>query len=214
MKVRVLLADDHQIFCEGLVSLLYKESDIEVIGKAENGRIAIELAGNLKPDVLVMDISMPELNGIEATSQILEKNPKTKIIALSIHSDRQFIYRMFKAGAAGYLLKDCAFEELAQAIRIVMKNQTYLSPKIAKFVVDNYICSSNQEISDFSSLTNREREILQLLAEGKTTKQISASLHISTKTVETHRLHIMDKLQIYSIAELTKYAIREKISAL
>ncbi|NUM35988.1 MAG: response regulator transcription factor [Candidatus Brocadiae bacterium] len=214
MKVRVLIADDHQIVCEGLVSLLYKEPDIEVIGKAENGRKAMEMAQSLDPDVVVMDVSMPELNGIESTTHILEKNPRIKIIALSMHSDRQFIFRMFKAGASGYLLKDCAFEELAQAIRLVMKNQTYLSPKIAGLIVENYIASSHEEITDFSSLTSREKEILQLLAEGKSTKQISLSLHISTKTVETHRQHIMDKLQIYSIAELTKYAIREKISPL
>lgn len=174
----------------------------------------MEMAQSLDPDVVVMDVSMPELNGIESTTHILEKNPRIKIIALSMHSDRQFIFRMFKAGASGYLLKDCAFEELAQAIRLVMKNQTYLSPKIAGLIVENYIASSHEEITDFSSLTSREKEILQLLAEGKSTKQISLSLHISTKTVETHRQHIMDKLQIYSIAELTKYAIREKISPL
>jgi two-component system response regulator NreC len=158
---------------------------------------------------------MPDLNGIEATRQITALDPNVKIVALSMHSDKRFVVQMLKAGAAGYILKDCAFEELADAIRSVIANRTYLSPKLADIIIKDYTrLFPKTEFSVFSSLTLREREVLQLLAEGKTTKEISSSLQISVKTVETYRKQLMDKLDIHSIAELTKYAVREGLTSI
>lgn len=215
MAIRILLADDHRIMREGLKSLLNDEPDLEVLGEVANGRLAIEMADELSPDVVVMDIGMPELNGIEATRRIVQDHPNTKVIALSMHSDRRFVAEILKAGASGYLLKDGAFEELAGAIRTVMGNRMYLSPRIADVVVDDYVRNSSgrAEPSAFAALTPREREVLQLLAEGKATKQAAACLHVSVKTVETHRRQIMTKLDIHSVAELTKYAIREGLTS-
>jgi DNA-binding NarL/FixJ family response regulator len=162
-----------------------------------------------------MDVSMPDLNGIEATRQILATHPETRVIALSIHSDRRFVLEMFKAGATGYLLKDCAFEELARAIRVVADGQAYLSPGIAGLVVGEFLRGLMTDGSVLTAgLTAREREVLQLTAEGKSTKEIAATLHVSVKTVETHRHQIMEKLHIGSVAELTKYAIREGLTSL
>ena len=215
MKIRILLTDDHRIMREGLKSLLDDESDMEVIAEAENGRRAVELVDELNPDVVVMDIGMPELNGIEATRRIVLDHPVTKVIALSMHSDRRFMAEILKAGAAGYLLKDGAYEELAGAIRTVVANKMYLSPRIADVVVEDYVRNMPRgEPSAFAALTAREREVLQLLAEGKATKQAAACLHVSVKTVETHRRSIMTKLDIHSVAELTKYAIREGLTSL
>jgi len=215
MSIRVLLADDHQITRQGLRSLLEKKADIEVIAEAENGRKAVELAKQLSPDVVIMDITMPDLNGIEASRQIIRDNETTKIIALSIHSDTLFISEMLKSGADGYLLKDCAFEELEQAIRTVVGGKVYLSPSISGVVVEDYLHRlSKSGIDNVELLTDREREVLQLIAEGKSTKQTALKLHISVKTVETHRRQIMNKLDIYTVAELTKYAIRKGLTAL
>ncbi len=211
MSIGVLLADDHRIIRQGLRSLLEKQPDMEVVAEAENGRTAVQLARRLSPDVVVMDIAMPDLNGIEATQQIIAEAPGVKIVALSMHSDKRFVARMLKAGASGYLLKDCAFEELARAIRTVAVNQIYLSPGIAGVVVEDFV----RHVSETdSSLTPREREVLQLLAEGSSTKEIAARLQVSVKTVETHRRHIMEKLDIHTIAELTKYAIRQGLTSL
>ena len=186
---------------------------MEVIGEADNGRRAVELVDELAPDVVVMDIGMPELNGIEATRRIVHDHPHTRVIALSMHSDRRFLGEILKAGASGYLLKDGAFEELAGAIRTVIGNKMYLSPRIADVVVEDYVRHLPRgEPSAFAALTPREREVLQLLAEGKATKQAAACLHVSVKTVETHRRQIMTKLDIHSVAELTKYAIREGLT--
>jgi DNA-binding NarL/FixJ family response regulator len=213
MKTRIMLADDHRIMREGLKSLLNDEPEMEVIGEAENGRKAIEMADELSPDVVVMDIGMPELNGIEATRRIVQDHPHTKVVALSMHSDRRFMSEILKAGASGYLLKDGAFEELAGAIRTVMSQKMYLSPRIADVVVEDYVRHlPRAEPSVFAALTPREREVLQLLSEGKATKQAAACLHVSVKTVETHRRQIMTKLDIHSVAELTKYAIREGLT--
>jgi DNA-binding NarL/FixJ family response regulator len=214
VKTRILLADDHRIMREGLKSLLDDEADMEVVGEAENGRRAIELVDELEPDVVVMDIGMPELNGIEATRRVVLDHPQTKVIALSMHSDRRFMAEILKAGSAGYLLKDGAYEELAGAIRTVVANKMYLSPRIADVVVEDYVRNMPRgEPSAFAALTAREREVLQLLAEGKATKQAAACLHVSVKTVETHRRSIMTKLDIHSVAELTKYAIREGLTS-
>lgn len=214
MSIKVLVADDHKVVREGLRTLIEKQPGMEVIAEAENGRMALKLIKKLSPDIALMDIAMPDLNGIEATRQIVAEAPGTKVIALSMHSDRQFVTRMMSAGASGYLLKDCAFEEVARAIRSVMARQTYLSPEIVSIVVKAFLRRSEPSDSMLSVISPREREVLQLIAEGKTTKQIALRLHISAKTVDTHRRNIMDKLDIHSIAELTKYAIREGLTFL
>jgi DNA-binding NarL/FixJ family response regulator len=218
MGTRILLADDHRIMREGLKSMLREEPDMSVAGEAENGRQAIEMAEELAPDIVVMDIGMPDLNGIEATRRIVADTAGVKVIALSMHSDRRFVAEVLKAGASGYVLKDGAFEELAVAIRTVMAGQTFLSPRIADVVVEDYLRGMNRGTGMapgvFAALTPREREVLQLLAEGKATKEAAACLHVSVKTVETHRRQIMSKLDIYSVAELTKYAIREGLTSL
>jgi len=215
MSVKIILADDHRIMREGLHALLDKQSGMEVIAEAEDGRTTVELVHELKPDVVVIDISMPDLNGIDATRQIISASPHIKVIALSMHSDRKFVREMLAAGASGYLLKDSAFEELGAALAAVINNQTYLSPKIADTVVRDYLGKIDTTESKTSpSLTHREREVLQLLAEGRTTKEIASKLCVSVKTIETHRKQIMDKVGINSVAELTKYAIREGLTSL
>lgn len=216
MSIKILLAENHKIFREGLRSLIEKQSDMEVVAEAEEGRTAVRLVRELLPDVVIMDISMPDLNGMEAARQITHEFGDVRIVALSMHSDSLFVTEMLKSGASGYLLKDCAFEELALAIRAVVAGKTYLSPSISSVVVDDYLHRSPKK-TDFSGLdvlTNREREVLQLLAEGKSTKQIALKLHISGKTVETHRRQIMNKLDIHTVAELTKYAIRKGLTSL
>jgi DNA-binding NarL/FixJ family response regulator len=194
--------------------MLDKEHDIQVLGEAEDGRMIQRLARELVPDVIIMDVAMPDLNGIEATRQIVAELPGIKIIALSMHDDRRFVLNMLKAGAAGYMLKDSAFTDLAKGIRVVMSGKTYLSHEVTDIVVKDYVSSSQPaESSAFHLLSPREREVLQLLAEGKTSAQIGEKLHISIKTVETHRQQIMVKLKIRSVAELTKYAIREGLTS-
>jgi DNA-binding NarL/FixJ family response regulator len=215
MTIRVLLADDHKIVREGMRSLLEKEPDIDVVAMADNGRKAIQLARELKPDVAVLDIAMPEMNGIEATRRISSDDPEITVLVLSMHSARRFVTEALSAGAKGYLLKDCASEELVRAIRTVAANETYLSPKVAGVIVKDYLKHSPETtLSPESFLTNREREILQLISEGKSTKEIAFKLAVSIKTIETHRHQIMKKLNLHSVAELTKYAIREGLTPL
>ncbi|MBM4137622.1 MAG: response regulator transcription factor [Nitrospira sp.] len=215
MGIRIILADDHKIVRNGLRALLEKKPDMEVVAEAADGRTIVQMAKELSPDVIIMDVAMPDMNGIEATRRILDTVPKTKVIALSMHSDIRFVIEMLKAGASGYLLKDCAFEELTNAIRVVTGNRTYLSPELADSVIKDYSrLISKENLSVFSLLTDREREVLQLLAEGEATKEIAIKLGISIKTVETFRKQIMNKLDIHSIAELTKYAIREGLTSL
>lgn len=214
-KIKVLIADDHQIVRDGLRSLLEKESDIQVIGEAKEGRTTLRMVRDLAPQVVIMDVAMPDLNGIEATIQIKKEFPEVKVIGLSMHDDRRFVLKMIKAGASGYLIKDCAFKELAGAIRVVaVHNKIYLSPGITDIMVQNFISGSPAgESIIFSVLSPREREVLQLIAEGKTSNQIAEQLHVSVKTVETHRATILNKLNIRSVAELTKFAIREGITS-
>jgi len=215
MNIKIFLADDHGILREGLRALLNKESTIQVVGEAEDGRTTVSLVEKLSPDIVIMDISMPDMNGIEATRQIINRNPLTKVIGLSVHADKRFVIEMLNAGASGYLLKDCAFEELVNAIRTVVANRSYLSPAITDIMINDYKqIISRETLSVFSLLTAREREVLQLIAEGKTTKDIAAELSISVKTVETYRQQIMDKLDIHSVADLTKYAIKEGLTSL
>jgi DNA-binding NarL/FixJ family response regulator len=214
LNVQILIADDHKLMREGLSSLLSQQADIEVVGHANNGREAVQLTERHSPDVVVMDVSMPDLNGIDATRQIVSRRPRTKVIALSMHSDRQFVAEMFRAGASGYLLKDSALEDLANAIRTVARNETYIAPRISGFSLDDYSCQRGGAPLISPRLSDREREVLQMMAEGKGTKEIAAELGLSAKTVETHRQHLMDKLDIYSVAELTKFAIREGLTTL
>jgi DNA-binding NarL/FixJ family response regulator len=215
MSVRILLADDHKVVCEGLQLIIEKQPGMQVIGVANDGREAVRLAREMSPDVVIMDVAMPNLNGIEATRQIIEESPGTKVIALSMHTHKRYVTGMLSAGVSGYLLKDCAGDELAQAIQTVIGNQVYLSPAIAGIVVEEYAkkAASSAEHSH-PILSSREREVLQLLAEGRSTRQISTSLHLSVKTIETHRRQLMAKLGLKSIAEVTKYAIREGIISL
>lgn len=214
MAIRILLADDHAIVRHGLIKSIQEEEDMEVVGQAEDGLSTIEMVRELSPDLVLMDISMPDINGMDATVEIVRDFPQVKIIALSMHSAKKFVREMFKAGASGYLLKDCEFEELTNAIRTVMSGKTYLSPEIAEVVVDSYVRTSNEDQSSaFSALTKRERQVLQLMSEGQTTKQIGLKLHISPKTVEAHRLRVMEKLEIDNIAQLTKYAIQEGLTS-
>ncbi|MGO8761492.1 MAG: response regulator [Desulfobaccales bacterium] len=215
MSFKVLIVDDHRIMREGLRAMLEKEPDIKVVGDATDGRMAQLLARDLAPDVIIMDVNMPELNGIEATRQITAELSDVKIIALSMHEDRRFVLNMLKAGAAGYMLKDDAFKNLAKAVRMVAAHKTYLSVEIADLLEnDCRSLSTFLESAESQLLSCREREVLQLVTEGKTSNQIADSLHISVKTVETHRQQVMEKLNIKGVAELTKYAIREGLTSL
>lgn len=209
-RIKILLAEDHQITREGLRALLEREPDLAVVAEADNGAEAVELARAHTPDVVIMDIAMPEMNGIEATKRIVTELSGTKVVALSMHADKQYVLEMLRAGASGYLLKDCAQVDLARAVRTVDANLTFLSPEIADAVVEEYARhQSHQKQAAASALTPREREVLSLIAEGGNTKEVALRLGVSVKTVETHRQHIMDKLDLHSVAELTKYAIRE-----
>ena len=215
MGIRILLADDHGIIRQGLRSLLNKQPDMEVVAEAEDGRKAIDLVREFRPDMVIMDITMPNLNGVEATRQITAEFTQTKVIALSIHSNRRFVSDMLRAGAAGYIVKDCLFDELVQAIRVVTSGGVYLSPTVTGVLIDDYV---NHLSTPFESqpmiLNDREREVLQLLAEGKSAKQIARDLHVSAKTIEANRRNLMEKLDIHNIAELTKYAVREGLTSL
>ena len=215
MKTNILLVDDHEIMREGLRSLIEEQPAMNVIAEAENGHMAIKQTRKHHPDVILMDISMPDLNGIDATQQILAEFPETRVVALSMHSDKHFVLGMLKAGASGYLLKECTFRELIRAVRAAMDNHTYLCPKVAGHVVGDFVKQLNDEVSSPAGvLTTREREVLQLIAEGKSNREISFHLNISVKTVEARRKNIMVKLDLHSVAELTKYAIREGLTLL
>lgn len=214
MKIHVLLADDHAIVREGLRSLLEREPDIEVVAEVEDGRAAVNAASKKRPDVVVMDISMPDLNGIEATRQITSASRKTKVICLSMHHERKFVGAMLRAGASGYVLKNDVAREITEAIRRVMSGGTYLSPVVAGDVVRHYVRGRPPEKGAFADLSEREREVLQLIAEGLSTKEAAAKLQLSEKTIAAHREHIMDKLNLHSVVDLTRYALREGISEL
>jgi DNA-binding NarL/FixJ family response regulator len=215
MTTGIILADDHRILRDGLRAIIEKQPDMEVLGEAENGRDAVELVHVKKPDIVIMDISMPDMNGIEATRRIIAACPETKVLALSMHADRRYVMEMLQAGAAGYILKDAASEELVHALNAIRDGHKYLCHKIADVVLRDYMdLASKQVKSAFSLLSPREREVLQLIAEGKSTKDIASLLRVSVKTVETYRKQMMDKLGMHSIAELTKYAIREGLITL
>jgi DNA-binding NarL/FixJ family response regulator len=211
--IRILMADDHKLFIDGLGSLLDRHPSTQVVGAARDGLAAVRLAVELKPDLILMDVSMPELNGIEAARKILGACPSVRIIMLSMHSDHRFVVEALRAGARGYLLKDSASEDLLAAIERVSAGEIYLSSRMSGEVLLDFISGdSGGEPSVFSVLSPREREVLQLVAEGHSTKDIAAHLSVSVKTIETHRKQIMDKLDLHSVAELTKYAVREGLT--
>ena len=211
----VLLADDHQLMRQGLRSMLDEQEGLHVIGEADDGRTAVRLVKELRPDLVIMDVTMPDLNGIDATRQIIDRVPSVRVIALSAYADRRLIAEILKAGASGYLLKESAFEELSETIRTAAAKKVYLSPKIAAELVDDYVrMSKDPGPSVFESLSPREREVLQLIAEGHSTKEVARTLKVSVKTVETHRRQLMNKLELFSVAELTRYAIREGLVSL
>lgn len=214
MNVKILLADDHRIVRDGLRSLIEKQPGLKVVCEAADGRTAVKLAAELKPDLVVLDLTMPGLSGLAAARQILAAQPRVKVLVLSMHADRRFVAETLGLGASGYVLKDNAFEELVQAIRTVMGGQVFLSPQIAALVAQDYkqkLAGGDTEIVPL--LSEREREILQLVAEGQSTKEIAAQLNISVKTVETHRSQVMAKLKLDNIAALTKYAVREGLTS-
>ena len=213
--IKVVLTDDHMIIRDGLRALLERQPDMEVVAEADNGRTALKHVKELSPDVVIMDIGMRELNGIDATRQIVKMSPGVKVLALSMYSDKRFVKEMLKAGASGYMLKDSAFTELIDAIRVIVGSKIYISPGVASIVLEDYLEDSTERESSIRSLlTSREIEVLQLLAEGKSTKQIALSLSLSIKTIESRRARIMQKIGIDNIADLTKYAIREGIVSL
>jgi DNA-binding NarL/FixJ family response regulator len=215
MNIRVLLVDDHKIMLEGLRALLEREPRIEIVGGAADGRTALDLVKSLSPDVVVMDVGMPDLNGIEATRQIRAVNQRVKVVALSAHADKRYVFHMLDAGASGYVLKITAHDELVRAVFAVNEGKTYQCPEIAGFVVGRYKQAvTDSEPSAYSTLGAREREVLQLVAEGKTSGEAARTMHISVKTVEAHRRNIAEKLGLHGTAELTKYAVREGLTSL
>ena len=213
--IKILIADDHKLLIDGLRPLLESRGNLEVVGVAMDGLAAASKAAELKPDIVLLDISMPKLNGIDAARRILENSPDTKIIMLSMHADRKFIQESLQVGASGYILKESAAREVIEAIQTVVKGEMFFSKSVRDQVLRDYVkwVRNGTDMSS-SPLSGREREVLQLLAEGKTTKEIAALLYVSVKTVESHRKQIMDKLELHSIAELTKYAIREGLTKL
>lgn len=215
MSITILLVDDHQIFREGIRALIERAETARVVGEAGDGAEAVRLVGELKPDLVIMDLTMPVMNGIDATREITRKHPGTKVLALSMESDRFFVVEVLKAGATGYLLKDTAFAELADAITTVANGETYLPAKISTLLVKEFLqCIPEDMTVVYQKLTPREREILQQIADGKSIKEIAYLLGISNKTVENQRQAIMQKLKLFSVAELTKYAVRHGLSPL
>jgi DNA-binding NarL/FixJ family response regulator len=211
--IRVLIADDHGIVRHGTRSLLEKVQDFEVVGEAEDGRMAVEMADKLEPNVIVMDIAMPELNGLDAAAQIVRRHPDIGVVILSMHEEEDYLVRALSLGVRGYLLKDTAQVDLVQAVRSVAQKKAFFSPTIARMLADDFTRQMQKKgVEDsYELLTEREREILQLLAEGKSNKEAATALHLSPYTIETHRNNLMQKLNLHNTAELVLYAVRKKI---
>jgi two-component system response regulator NreC len=209
-KVRVLIVDDHSIVREGVRMILSGQDDFDVVGEASNGREGVEIALRMKPDVVVMDISMPDMNGIEATAKIRAEMPDIEVLGLTMHEEDSYVFEMLKAGAAGYVLKRAASEDLVNAVRAAHQGHAFLYPSVAKMVVQDFLQrATTQDRQNLDGLTAREREVLTLIAEGMTNQQIAGKLYISIKTVQTHRAHIMEKLNLHDRTELVRYAIRK-----
>lgn len=210
-QIRIVLADDHTVIRSGLKLLLERQPDLIVAGEAENGREAVEAADRLRPAVMVLDIAMPMLNGIEATRQIVAAHPSISVVILSMHSDEGYVMRALNAGAKAYLLKDSAEADLIRAVRAVNEGKSFFSPAVSRVLLEDYVRQMKQKGAEdsYELLTNREREVLQLIAEGKANKEISAILNLSLHTVETHRTHILQKLNLHSVPELILYAVRK-----
>jgi DNA-binding NarL/FixJ family response regulator len=210
-KIRILIADDHPVLRRGLRALIEEEPDMEVVGEAGNGLEAVQLAERLRPDVVIMDISMPELDGLEATRRIRERSPSTYILILTVHAHERYLFPVLKAGASGYVRKTAADEELIEAIRVVARGDVFLYPSATRMLLDDYLAQvrAGREQDSYESLSEREREILRLLAEGHTNAEIAQKLNLSVKTVETYRTRIMEKLYLRTRAELVRYALRK-----
>jgi len=215
VSVRILIADDHKLFRDGLRDLLSRQQDLEVVAEAETGLQVLELTAARDVDLVIMDVSMPGLNGIDTTRKLMQRPQPPRVVMVSMHADRRFVTRALQAGAVGYLLKDCGFPELSRAVGEIMAGKIWLSPRINDTVIQDYIrMARGGDPGRTELLSLREREVLQLLAEGGSTKEIADRLCVSVKTVESHRKRIMDRLDLHSIAELTKYAIREGLTTL
>lgn len=211
MSIRILIADDHQLFREGIANLLSASLQIEIIAQAENGQEAIEKAKNLKPDIIIMDLSMPVINGVDATRILHKELPETRVLVLSMHCDKHYIKEALEAGASGYLFKNCTYDQLIEAVNTVYQGKKYLSDKITEVLIQDYLSKEEKVCDNSQELSERESEILKLKAEGKSTREISDMLFISVKTVGTHKQHILEKLNLKSIADLIKYAIKKGI---
>ncbi|MBC7916046.1 MAG: response regulator transcription factor [Pyrinomonadaceae bacterium] len=214
MPIRIIISDDHQLFRVGIANLLSSSPEIEIVAQAENGLEAIEKAKNLKPDVVIMDLTLPIINGVEATRILHKELPETRILVLSMHAEKNYIKEALEAGAAGYLFKDCTYDQLIEAINSVCQGKNYLSEKITEVLIHDYLSKDGQIQINSQDLSERESEILKLVAEGKSTREISEKLFISIKTVGTHKQHIFEKLNFKSISDLIKYAIKKGIVSL
>ena len=208
MKIKVLIVDDHQLFREGIATLLYSAENIEVIGQSEDGLDAIEKAKHYKPDVVLIDIAMPRMNGIEATKKLKSLIPGIKTITLSMHSEKEYVKGVLEAGADGYLLKNCTYRQLTDAIQSVYEGKKYLSQDITEQVITGYLSPSGSELNDYEKLSHREKEVFLLFTEGKPTREIADILFISVKTVNTHKQNILEKLQLKSNTDIVKYALK------
>ena len=212
-KIRILICDDHTLFVEGIKALLRNEASLEIVGEARDGRQAVELVKQLKPDLLLMDISMPDMTGSDATQRVHESNPSVKVLILTMHDDEELVARCLEAGAVGYVMKDAPASQLLYAIEAVQKGDTYLSPVVMKTVVGGYVKNSNRPQTSYDRLSVREREILKLLAEGLSVKEIAVRLNVSVKTVDVHKYNLMKKIGVHDRSELIKYAIQRKLIA-
>jgi len=212
-KTRILICDDHTLFVEGIKAMLRNESSLEIVGEARDGRQAVELVKELKPDVLLMDVSMPDMNGFDATQRVHELDPNIKVLILTMHDEEELVARCLEAGAAGYIIKDAPASQLLYAIEMVKKGERYLSPVVLKQVVAGYVKNSNVPQTSYDRLSPREREVLKLLAEGLSVKEIATRLNLSVKTVDVHKTNLMKKIDVHDRTELIKYAIRQKLIA-
>jgi DNA-binding NarL/FixJ family response regulator len=212
-RTRILICDDHTLFVEGIKAMLRNESSLEIVGEARDGRQAVDLVKELKPDLLLMDVSMPDMNGFDATQRVHELDPNIKVLILTMHDEEELVARCLEAGAAGYIIKDAPASQLLYAIEMVKKGERYLSPVVLKQVVAGYVKNSNVPQTSYDRLSPREREVLKLLAEGLSVKEIATRLNLSVKTVDVHKTNLMKKIDVHDRTELIKYAIRQKLIA-